>query len=53
VPGALRTAAEAVGGMGLGAFDTLAGILAAFGLRLTERTRGGRGSRGRVTSAPA
>ena len=74
VPVALRTVAEAVGGMGALArktglsretlyrtlskrgnprLDTLAAILAAFGLRLTVRTRGGRGSRGRVTSAPA
>ena len=74
VPVALRTVAEAVGGMGALArktglsretlyrtlskrgnprLDTLAAILAAFGLRLTVRTRGGRGSRGRVTSARA
>jgi probable addiction module antidote protein len=74
VPVALRTVAEAVGGMaalarktglsretlyrtlskrGNPRLDTLAAILAAFGLRLTVRTRGGRGTRGRATSAPA
>ena len=71
VPVALRTVAEAVGGMGALArktglsretlyrtlskrgnprLDTLGAILAAFGLRLTVRTRSGRGSRGPVTS---
>ena len=33
--------------------DTLAAILAAFGLRLTVRTRSGRAARGRATVAPA
>jgi probable addiction module antidote protein len=33
--------------------DTLATILAAFGLRLTVRTRGGRSARGRAATAPA
>jgi probable addiction module antidote protein len=33
--------------------DTLAAILAAFGLRLTVRTRSGRAAKGRATVAPA
>ena len=74
VPVALRTVADAVGGMaalarktglsretlyrtlskrGNPRLDTLAAILAAFGLRLTVRTRTGRASRGRATLAHA
>ena len=74
VPVALRTLAEAVGGMAVLArktglsretlyrtlskrgnprLDTLEAILGAFGLRLTVRTRSGRGTRGRAATARA